>query len=294
MDEAVFSYLDYTALEKSLSPRTLGAYRLDLEQAARWFEKAGSSISGAGREEIAGYMRYLSASGLSPRSIRRKLSSLRGFYRFLEGEGLRADDPSGLLRPPRTRTVLPGTLTPAEAGALVEAYGDETPLATRNRALLEIAYGCGLRESELVDLTLDRLHLDDRYLRPLGKGGRERVVPMGGPAVRWTRLYLDEARPRLAGARMTRNVFVSVRGRPLSRMTVWTVVAGAAAKAGLRNRVHPHSLRHSFATHLLEGGADLRVVQELLGHADIRTTEIYTNIDRTHLGEVMRRCHPRA
>ncbi len=294
MDEAVFGYLDYAALEKSLSPRTLDAYRLDLEQAAVWFEKAGTSISSAGRDEIAGYMRHLSASGLSARSIRRKLSSLRGFYGFLEGEGLRADDPSGLLRPPRTRTVLPGTLSPAEAAALVEAYGSETPLSTRNRALLEIAYGCGLRESELVDLTLDRLHLDERYLRPLGKGGRERVVPMGGPAAGWTRLYLEEARPRLAGTRVFRNVFLSARGRPLSRMTVWTIVSGAAARAGIRTGVHPHSLRHSFATHLLEGGADLRVVQELLGHADIRTTEIYTNIDRTHLGEVMRRCHPRA
>jgi integrase/recombinase XerD len=294
MDEAIYGFLDRVALEQSLSQATVEAYRNDLEQASRWFESAPRALHEASREDLVAYLGRLASLGLAPRSIRRKLSSIRCFFRHLAREGARSDDPAGMLRPPRMRSSLPSTLTVEECTSLVEAFDGTDNLSTRNRALLEMAYGCGLRESEITDLTLDRLILADGWIRPVGKGGRERLVPLGGPASRWLLLYLDGSRPGLLGGRSSRSVFLSYRGRPLTRMTVWDIVKQAALKAGLAGRVHPHILRHSFATHLLEGGADLRVVQELLGHADIRTTEIYTNIDRTYLSEVVRSFHPRS
>jgi integrase/recombinase XerD len=294
VNEDVCTFLDSMALERSLSPRTVDAYGRDLEEASGWFLAIGKALASANREDLASYGEHLAGKGLAVRSVRRKLSSLRAFFRFLARDGQRADDPSAFLRPPRGRPALPETLTVEQAVALVEAWSGDDRISLRNRALMELAYGCGLRESELIDLTADRVNLEEGYVRPVGKGGKERIVPLGGPARRALTAYVELGRPRLVGRKSFRNLFLSYRGRPLSRMSVWQIVSESADRAGLSGRIHPHLLRHSFATHLLEGGADLRVVQELLGHADIRTTEIYTNIDRTHLSEVVRTCHPRS
>jgi len=294
MDDRIYSFLDFIALEKSLSPRTVEAYARDLGQAEAALASRGVDLADATREDLTEYERHLAGLGLAVRSSRRKLSAVRSFFRFLAREGMRKDDPASLLRPPKGRMSLPSAVSVEAVTAMIEVWKDADPLSLRNRAILELAYGCGLRESELIDLTPDRVFLGDSYVRPCGKGGRERIVPLGGPARRALARYLDEARPALARRRTFPNLFLSFRGRPLSRMSIWEIVERSAVLAGLPEKVHPHLLRHSFATHLLEGGADLRVVQELLGHADIRTTEIYTNIDRTHLSEVMDDCHPRS
>lgn len=294
MNEDICGFLDHIALERSLSPRTVEAYGRDLEEASDWFDETGRNLADAARDDLSAYALHLAERQLALRSLRRKLSSLRGFFRYLARERLRDDDPSTFLRPPRGRTNLPSALTVEQATSLVEAWEGDDPLSLRNRALMELAYGCGLRESELIDLTPDRVFLLEGYVRPTGKGGKERIVPLGGHARRALISYIEKGRPRLTGRRLYRNLFLSYRGKPLSRMSVWQIVSSSAVRAGLAGRIHPHLLRHSFATHLLEGGADLRVVQELLGHSDIRTTEIYTNIDRTHLSEVMKICHPRS
>jgi integrase/recombinase XerD len=222
------------------------------------------------------------------------MSALRGFFTYLTGEGQRADNPMERAVMPKLPSTLPDVLSPSDAAALVEAFDDSTPLSTRNRSMLETAYGCGLRESELITLTLERASLAEGWVRPLGKGGRERFVPLGSSAREWLGRYLAGARDSLLGTCRSRVLYLGRGGRPLSRMAVWKIVRQAALLAGISARVHPHTLRHSFATHLLEGGADLRVVQELLGHADIRTTGIYTDIDRTWLAQVVRTCHPRS
>jgi len=288
-EEQVDRFLQVMVLERGLSPNTVSAYMTDLRQA--FGEIPGMPFPDPG--DLSEWIAGLSAKGMTPRTIRRKVSSIRAFFRFMtEEEGIAAD-PCRFLRSPRLNADLPDHLAVSEVEALLEAVPAATPLGIRNRALLELAYGSGLRESELVTLTLDRLNLEEGFVRPLGKGSRERLVPMGGPSVEWMKRYLSEARPSRARRGSGRVVLLSRTGKPLSRMTVWSVVKTSALAAGLLHRVHPHTLRHSFATHLLAGGADLRVVQELLGHADIRTTEIYTSVDRTRLSSVVEKYHPR-
>ncbi|MDM7993429.1 MAG: tyrosine recombinase [Candidatus Fermentibacter sp.] len=294
MDDTARDYLDFAALEKSLSRATVAAYRSDLAEAELWFEGEGSRLDSADAGSIARYASSLGEAGISPVSIRRKISVLRGYFRYLESEGLRSGNPVADLPPARVPGRLPDVLSPKAAAALVEAFDGSTPVSARNRAMLELAYGCGLRESEITGLTTDRISLEDEWVRPEGKGGRERLVPLGGVAARWLGRFMAGPRLEILGGRSSRYVFPGRGGRPLSRMTFWNVVRRAAVLSGVPLSTHPHTLRHSFATHLLEGGADLRVVQELLGHADIRTTEIYTDIDRTWLVEVMRTCHPRS
>ena len=294
MDDTIRDYLDYAALEKSLSRATISAYSTDLASAAEWFADRGTGLPDADARSIAEFAASLGGSGLSPSSVRRKLSVLRGYFDYLASEGLRADNPVEGTASVKIPDRLPDVLSPVAAAALVEAFDGATAVSTRNRAMLELAYGCGLRESEVTGLTTDRLSLEESTVRPLGKGGRERLLPLGGPAVSWLSRYMGAPRLELLRGRPSRFVFVGRGGRPLSRMSFWNMVKKAALTAGLPATVHPHTLRHSFATHLLEGGADLRVVQELLGHADIRTTQIYTDIDRTWLVEVMKTCHPRA
>ncbi len=294
MDELARDYLDFIALERSLSRATVAAYRSDLEEAGAWSAGRGSVLQDCSEGDLASFSAALSSRGLAPRTVRRKLSVLRGFFSYLESEGLGGRGRVSSVASPKVPRDLPDVLTARDCALLMEAWDGEGALSLRNRAMLELGYGCGLRESEIVSLTVDRVSIEEAWVRPLGKGSRERVLPMGGPARRWTERYMLEARPLLLGHRTSRTLFLSRSGRPLSRMSVWEIVRQAALRAGLASRVHPHTLRHSFATHLLEGGADLRVVQELLGHADIRTTEIYTNIDRTWLTEVVRTCHPRS
>lgn len=295
MDEGVDGYLGYLALERSLSSRTVRAYGNDLRHADRWMsDNMGHPLSAASTADLAEYVADLSRRGLSPRSVRRKLSSLRGFFRHLLEDGVRPDDPTEMLTPPRGGRYLPEALSVDEARRLVEAFDGSDPLSVRNRAIMELAYGSGLRESELVEITVNRIYLEEMMVRPLGKGGRERLVPLGPVAARWLDRYITEARPSLMGSVRHPQLFLTYRGSPMSRMAVWNVVRKAGRLACMGRRLYPHILRHSFATHLLEGGADLRVVQELLGHADISTTEIYTSVRTSHLRRIVEDCHPRS
>ena len=288
-EEQVDRFLQVMVLERGLSPDTVSAYMTDLRQA---FEEI-PGMPGPDPGDLSEWVAGLSMKGLTPRTVRRKVSSIKAFFRFMTEEEGMAGDPCQYVRGPRLKADLPDHLAVAEVEALLDAVPTDSPLGVRNRALLELAYGSGLRESELVTLTLDRLNLEEGFVRPMGKGSRERLVPMGEPSVDWMKRYLAGARPSLARRGSGRVVLLSRTGKPLSRMTVWSVVKTSALAAGLMNRVHPHTLRHSFATHLLAGGADLSVVQELLGHADIRTTEIYTSVDRTRLSMVVEKYHPR-
>jgi len=295
MDEVCDGFLEYGALERKLADSTLSSYARDLAAASSWMSEMGyHDLGNRTTGELAEYVSWLTSRGYSPASIRRTISTLRGFYRFMQREGIRKDNPAEVLHIPKLPLRLPHAVSVETAVSLVEAWQGDTELSVRNRALMELAYGAGLRESELTGMTVGRVHLEERLVRPLGKGSRERLVPIGGPAARWLASYIDVARPLLLRSRSTPTLFLTYRGNPLSRMTVWNIVREAAVLAGIQVSVHPHTLRHSFATHLLQGGADLRVVQELLGHADIRTTEIYTGVDRTYLRGVIDRYHPRS
>ena len=295
MNETCDGFLEYASLELKLSDNTLSAYACDLASVSSWMEERGyGSLGRCDTGQLAEYAAWLSHCGYSALSVRRRLSTLRGYYRFLQGEGCREDNPAEALHPPRMPLRLPHAVSVDAVTRLVEAWTGDTVLSVRNRALMELAYGAGLRESELTGMTVGRVHLEEALVRPLGKGSRERLVPIGGMAVRWLSSYIDHARPQLLQGRTSPVLFLSYRGNPLTRMTVWDIVREAAIAAGIGDSIHPHTLRHSFATHLLQGGADLRVVQELLGHADIRTTEIYTSLDRTYLRGVIEKCHPRS
>ncbi len=287
--ELIDSFLTRSALAGSLSPNTISAYASDLVEAETF---AGDLVS-ADSSALNEWIYHLSRTGRSPATISRKLSALRSFYGFLLESRLIEENPALKLRAPAPVSRMPHALSVQRVFRLIEVWKGDDPLSGRNRALLELAYGSGLREGELVSLTVDRLNFDDSWVRPLGKGSRERMVPLGELSVHWMGIYLDRFRPLLASGASGKTVFLTRRGNPLSRMTVWNIVRASALKAGVDTAVHPHSLRHSFATHLLEGGADLRVVQELLGHSDIRTTEIYTSVSRKMLSEAVRKFHPR-
>ncbi len=294
MDENLDSYLEYSALEKKLASRTIKAYNNDLRCFNSWLNVNGILLSEAVAGDIAEYMSFLSSSGISPVSIIRKLSTIRGFFRFLQSSELRNDNPAELLHSPRQPARLPHAVSVEAVAALIDVWEGDSPISIRNRAMLELAYGAGLRESELTGITVSRIYLEEALVRPFGKGSRERIVPIGGTAVKWLSLYIDTARSQLVHGRSTPVLFLTYRGNPLSRMTVWNIVRRSAEIAGLKEHIHPHILRHSFATHLLRGGADLRVVQELLGHADIKTTEIYTSVDTSYLRGIIDRYHPRS
>jgi integrase/recombinase XerD len=313
LDTAIEEYLAYLRVERGLADATLRAYRADLTDFAM---SRGAVATWADGPDVA--QRYLAARagrgrpgapGLAPTSLRRRTASIRGFYRFAYGDGLIATDVAAHLDLPRQPRLLPETLTVDETVRLLEAAGDAPPddgeptdadgLRLRDRALLELLYAAGLRVSEALGLDLERVTMDAGFVRVTGKGDKERVVPVGDIALEWLGRYL--AWPR--GAWLARAgegdgpgspVFVTQRGTRLGRGQAWQVVKGAAVVAGLGDRVSPHTLRHSFATHMLEGGADLRVVQELLGHASISTTQLYTHLTGERIREVYARAHPRA
>ncbi len=286
------AFLSALALERGLSARTVAAYRGDLERFGATLARHGGDPSAASPAELAAYLRQLRTRGLSPRSVNRALAALRGFFAFLVATGRRADDPAVPLVAQRTLRHLPRVLSEAEVEALLAAPDPASPAGLRDRAMLEVLYATGLRVSELVGLRLSELQLDRGFLLVIGKGDKERPVPLGDEAERWLRRYLAEARPHLARGRHDR-VFVNRRGGPLSRQGVWKILRDHGVTAGVA-ALHPHALRHSFATHLLEHGADLRAVQAMLGHADISTTEIYTHVHRERLQRLYDRFHPRA
>lgn len=255
----------------------------------------GLRPTGVDSRAVRGYLRTLSGLGMTASTLARKLASLRALGRFLAAERLVARDPVEEIRIPRQRRVLPVVLTVGEVERLVEAAGavPDRTWALRARVMLELLYGCGLRVAELQDLATRDVVLDERYVRVTGKRSKERIVPLGLPAERAVRGYLAQGRPHLAGKRSSPHLILNRRGSRLSRMGAWKIVRQCVTLAGIGKRVTPHTFRHSFATHLLEGGADLRVVQELLGHADIATTQVYVHLDRDYLREVFRTYHPR-
>ncbi len=288
-------FLDHLAFERGLSARTLEAYGRDLFRFLAYLADRGvddlEAVEGAHLRE---YTYRLKDDGLAPTSIRRAQSTLRTYFAFCLAEGWVADDPTERLESPRTWRRLPDVLSRDEVVRLVEAPDPDADVFWRDRAILEVLYSSGLRVSELADLPLTGVDLDERVLLVYGKGSKERLVPLGGPAARALERYLRELRPELDRGQGRGRVFLTARGRPVSRQTVWNLVRAAARAAGIERKVSPHTLRHTFATHLLEGGADLAAVQELLGHADISTTQIYTHVDRRWLAEVHRAHHPRS
>lgn len=294
-EDAVEEYLDHLTVERGLSPATVASYRGDLIVYARFLARTRvGSISDVTAEHVRRFLRERSSSGVSPRSVARNLSCLRGFHRYLVGTGHLVGDPTADVEGPRFERRLPDVLAVHEIDRLLGAVDTSTHLGIRDRAMLETAYAAGLRVSEIVTLTLSNLFFEEGFIRCMGKGARERVVPVGQSAIDWTNRYRSDARPELVGRAVPTDVlFLNARGRPLSRMGFWKILQKHVARAGFSRRIKPHTLRHSFATHMLEGGADLRAVQEMLGHADISTTQIYTSVDREYLKEIHRSFHPR-
>ncbi|HET7498381.1 MAG TPA: site-specific tyrosine recombinase XerD [Candidatus Eisenbacteria bacterium] len=285
-------FRDHLAEERRLSVNTVRAYGRDLAQYDRYL--AGQGRRDASAVSSADIERYVAAGGWSASTVARKIAALRSFHEFLRRRGLAGDNPALPVRPPRRSRPLPDVLAVEQVEALLKAPRGESPQAVRDRALLETAYATGLRASELVKLALEEVDLEERLVRCVGKRQRERIVPFGSQARAALVRYLDGARPLLTRHRAERSVFVTRLGRPFTRMGYWKLLRGYARAAGIDRPVSPHTLRHSCATHLLEGGCDLRVVQEFLGHRSIETTQIYTHLDRNYLREVHAKFHPRA
>jgi integrase/recombinase XerD len=288
-------FRDYLALEAGHSANTVESYMRDLRRLGEFATSRGvRDPARLTRQLLRDFVYLLKDLGLSPASIRRGVSAIRTYYGFLLGEGRVADDPSDRLETPRRGRVLPDTLSVSEVEALLAATHIDQPLAWRDRALLELAYGAGLRVSELCGLAITDLILTDNLVRIYGKGGKERLVPLGRSVIGAVSVYLHTIRPDLDRGKSRNRVLLNARGEPLSRVGAWGIVKRATQRAGITKQVSPHTLRHSFATHLLEGGADLRAVQEMLGHADLSTTQIYTHVDREYLRSVHKQFHPRA
>ena len=290
---AIDAFTDAWWAESGAARQTLDAYRRDLQGFARWRDRG--DIASADRAGLFDYLAWRSREGWSPRSNARLLSALRAFYGWRLRQGLRADDPTALLEPPRLPRLLPKALSEGEVERLLEAPTVDTPEGLRDRAMLELMYGCGLRVSELVDLPTTGVNMRQGVLRVHGKGGKERLVPLGEQALDWLERYLAQARPALAGRATPPALFLTPRAAPLTRQAFWTLVKRHAAAAGVDPaKVSPHGLRHSFATHLLNHGADLRSLQMLLGHSSLSTTQIYTLVAREQLKRLHARHHPRA
>jgi integrase/recombinase XerD len=301
---ALRAYLDHLTVERGVAANTLSSYRRDLRRYVSHLAARGvQEPSAVGEQDVSAFLAGLREGDadhppLAANSAARAVVAVRGFHRFLLREGVTAEDPARAVRPPSPPKRLPKAIAVHEVEALLQAAGaDETPRAVRDRALLELLYGCGARISEAVGLDVDELDLEPGTVRLLGKGSKERVVPLGSYARAAVEAYLVRARPALvAGAAGSAPpaLFLNARGGRLSRQSAWTVLRSAAERAGLDREVSPHTLRHSFATHLLDGGADVRVVQELLGHASVTTTQVYTLVTVDRLREVYAASHPRA
>ncbi|HEV7501992.1 MAG TPA: site-specific tyrosine recombinase XerD [Vicinamibacteria bacterium] len=287
-------YLDHLRVERAMSPHTLEAYARDLGRLTAYAARHQRSVLELRQADMTDFIGTLGGEGLAPRSVARTVHALRGFFRFAVREGRLEVDPMENLRAPRAFTALPRYLTPAQVESLLAAPDVATPLGLRDRALLEVLYATGLRASELVGLRAADIDLEVGILTCFGKGRKERLVPLGAEARRWIVRYLQEVRGGLAPAAPTAELFLNPRGRRLTRMGLWGIVRRHAVTAGVEATLTPHVLRHSFATHLLERGADLRALQAMLGHADISTTQIYTHITRERLRKVYDQFHPRA
>lgn len=288
-------FLDHLGVERGLSQNTREAYRNDLWRYFAFLENQNVvDVAHISRTEVTRFIRFLTELGMASSSVARNLSAIRMFHRFLIEENVTETDPTIDIEPPKRERHLPMVLEIQEIEKLLEQPDTREPIGIRDRALLEFLYATGMRVSESISIAISQLHFEEKLVRVIGKGNKERIVPIGEIALEWVRRYLREVRPQWVKPGRSGDVlFLSVRGRPLTRYAVWKMLRFYVTQAGIQKPVSPHTLRHSFATHLLEGGADLRSVQELLGHADISTTQIYTHLDREYLREVIFTFHPR-
>ena len=294
-EHLVLDFLAYLEFERGLSRNTLEAYRSDLLQFGRFLDERHTTSVDAASADVADFLAELGSKSASPATIHRKAACLRSFYRHLRREGVRDSDPTASLSAPRRGRKLPQVLTRGEVDKLLAQPRGTEPAALRDRALLELMYACGLRASEAISLAVGDVDLEDGLLRARGKGSKERIVPVGQRALSAVRVYLQRGRPQLIRRKPEeKNLFVNFRGGPLTRQGLYKIVRRHAETAGLADRMSPHTLRHTFATHLLAGGCDLRSLQEMLGHADIATTQIYTHLSAERLKDVYFSAHPRA
>lgn len=298
-DEAARPFLaerfaEQLAVERGASHRTVEAYTRDLIRFVAWAVARGiTAPDGVRPADLRSFVYHLKDLGMGAATIRRSVSGLRTYFRFLAGEGVLRASPAQRLEMPRRFRTLPAVLSADDVGRIIDAVSGDDPLAMRDRAMLELAYGAGLRVSEWTGIGVADVLLDQGVVRVFGKGAKERLVPIGRQAIGAVALYLRSLRPDLERGEGRGRLFLGTHGKPLTRMAAWKILRKHVTRAGIRTRVTPHTLRHSFATHLLEGGADLRAVQEMLGHADISTTQIYTHVDREYLRSVHRQFHPR-
>lgn len=301
----VLDFLAYLEFERGLARNTLDAYRSDLLQFGGFLADRGRAATEVERADIADFLADLATgraaddddggrAPCSPATISRKTACLRSFYRHLRREELISTDPTATLTPPAKSRKLPQVLGHAEVTKLLESAGGADPISVRDRALLEVMYGCGLRASEAIGLEVGDADLRHGFVRPHGKGSKDRIVPLGREAARAIERYLRNGRPKLTRGEPQRKLFVNFRGGPLSRQGLYKIIQRHAKEVGLERKMSPHTLRHTFATHLLSGGCDLRSVQEMLGHADVATTQLYTHLSRERIKEVYFAAHPRA
>jgi len=292
---SITGFVTYLDVEEGLSPNTIEAYMHDVGRYVTYISTFGiTSPAQVTKDRIVEYIEELRKLGLAVNSVSRNFSAIRSYHRFLYHESRTQSDPTETVEVAALRRKLPDVLSIEEAIRLIESPDTSTPLGIRDRAMLEFAYASGTRVTELVTMTIQNISFDENLVRITGKGSKQRLVPLGSAAKTRVREYLNGVRPQLAGNTSRDVLFLNVRGGPLSRMGFWKILRKYVIKAGITTHTSPHTLRHSFATHLLEGGADIRVIQELLGHSNIATTEIYTHIDREYLKEVHRTFHPRA
>ena len=292
-EELVDRFLDAIWMERGLSQNTLGAYRADLMTLARALAESGKTIDQASKADLLGFIADRVEGGAKPRSTARQLSSFRRFYRYLVREALRDADPTADIEMPRIGRSLPKTLSEDEVDSLLNAPNTDEPLGHRDRAMLELLYATGLRVSELINLRQSQVNFNQGVLRIVGKGDRERLIPLGDESQRWLTDFIDGPRMEILLERQTDYLFPTRRGDRMTRQAFWHIIKRYADKAGIRKKLSPHSLRHAFATHLLNRGADLRVVQLLLGHSDLSTTQIYTHVARERLKDLHSEHHPR-
>ena len=288
--------MHFLKVERQLSVNTIVSYKRDLDEYMGYMEQAGyESIDDVDRPAILSHLREMKEGGKSARTISRHISSIRSFHQFLLREKVTTQDPTVHLELPKLEQKLPRVLSMEEVDKLIESPDCSKPQGVRDTALLEILYGTGMRVSELIGLNMDDIHLSMGFIRVFGKGGKERIIPLGGRSITACTRYIEEARPIfIEKQKGTEALFVNMRGTRLTRQGCWKLLNGHALKAGIQKELTPHILRHTFATHLIENGADLRAVQEMLGHADISTTQIYTHVSRSRLKEVYVKFHPRA
>lgn len=291
MSALLAAYSDYLALQRRLSANTVAVYELEARLLLEYCEHNGLEVAVLQTRHLVEYLVHRQLAGASRRTTAKTLSSLRSFCAYLVQAAVLAENPCEHVETPRIPRHIPRVFSPEEVEALLDRVDLSTPWGVRDRCLFELIYSCGLRISEAAGLNLEGIHAAQGLLQVTGKGGKERIVPIGELAARWIELYLREARPLLAAGRRERRVFLNRRGRPLSRKGIWKRFKELTARAGLEGKVH--TLRHSYATHLLQGGADLRAVQTLLGHADISTTQVYTHVEERELQRHHRRYHPR-